>query len=106
MSEYLCNLVIPGAAKSGTSSLHDLLDQHPEVNMSKPKEPQHFSFEDLYMRGAVAHNSLFRNDKKYRYHGESSQCYMIHHVAMKRIKDSLSCPKIIIILRHPVDRLY
>lgn len=106
MKNYICNLVIPGAGKSGTSSLHDLLDQHPEINMSKPKEPQHFSFDDLYDGGAEAHNSLFKFDATYRYYGESSQCYMIHPIAMKRIKEHLSSPKVILLLRDPVERLW
>ena len=106
MTKYLCNLVIPGAAKSGTSSLHDLLDQHPDLDMSKPKEPQHFSFDDLYGRGAAAHNALFRSDRPYRYHGESSQSYMVHPAAMTRIKACLPTPKVILLLRDPVNRLW
>ncbi len=39
------NLFIPGAAKSGTSSLHELLNLHPEINMSKNKEPHFISSE-------------------------------------------------------------
>lgn len=106
MTGYICNLVIPGAAKSGTSSLHDLLDQHPDIDMSKPKEPQHFSFDDLYARGLAAHNALFRSDRLYRYHGESSQSYMVHPAAMDRIKACLPSPKVILLLRDPVDRLW
>ena len=37
----LPNLLIVGAAKSGTTSLHNYLNQHPEVFMCNPKEP-HF----------------------------------------------------------------
>ena len=33
------NLFIPGAAKSGTTSLHALLNLHPDVCMSSTKEP-------------------------------------------------------------------
>jgi hypothetical protein len=106
MAYYICNLVIPGAAKSGTSSLHSLLDQHPDLNMSKPKEPQHFSHDELYRGGAEAHNALFKSDQAYRYHGESSQCYMVHSHAMMRIKERLVSPKIIFVLRDPIDRLW
>ncbi len=59
MSEFLCNLVIPGAGKSGTSSLHTLLGEHPRIHMSSPKEPQFFSFDDLYQKGAESHNRIF-----------------------------------------------
>jgi hypothetical protein len=37
------NLFLIGAAKSGTTSLHYYLDQHPEVHMSQEKEPNYFS---------------------------------------------------------------
>ena len=35
------NLLIVGAAKSGTTSLHNYLKQHPEIFMTEHKEP-HF----------------------------------------------------------------
>lgn len=37
------NLFIVGAAKAGTTSLHAILDQHPNVFMSPVKEPNFFS---------------------------------------------------------------
>lgn len=36
------NLFIPGAAKSGTSSLHDYLGLHSEIFMSSVKESHYF----------------------------------------------------------------
>jgi hypothetical protein len=33
-----------GAAKSGTTSLHRYLDQHPAISMSSVKEPNFFAF--------------------------------------------------------------
>ena len=43
LSKKLPNLLIVGAAKCGTSSLHKYLDQHPEIFMSKVKEPRFIS---------------------------------------------------------------
>jgi hypothetical protein len=40
------NFLVIGAAKSGTSSLHRYLDQHPQVFMTANKEPNHFAFQD------------------------------------------------------------
>ena len=112
MSEFLCNLLIPGAAKSGTSSLHALLGEHPQILMSSPKEPQFFSFQDLYEKGSGAHNSVFDHgntddtrDADFTYYGESSQSYFVHEHAIERIQASLDVPKIILVLRHPVERL-
>ena len=38
-SKFFPNLFIPGAAKSGTTTLHELLNLHPDISMSKVKEP-------------------------------------------------------------------
>ena len=103
--EFLCNLLIPGAAKSGTSSLHAALDRHPKISMSLPKEPQFFSFDDAFARGSALHNSFFKKSASARYYGESSQSYFAHPWAIERIRSTLRQPKAIIILRHPVDRL-
>jgi hypothetical protein len=35
------NLFIVGAAKSGTTSLHNYLNQHPDIFMCNPKEPHY-----------------------------------------------------------------
>ena len=37
------NLFVIGAAKSGTSALHYYFSLHPEVHMSREKEPHYFS---------------------------------------------------------------
>lgn len=104
-SEYLCNLVIPGAAKSGTSSLHEALGQHPDICMPERKEPKFFSFDEHFAGGSEAHNTIFSGSKTAKYYGESSQCYFAHQWAIDRIAQTLDDPKIIIILRHPIERL-
>jgi len=103
MSEYLCNLLVPGAAKSGTSSLHELLDQHPAISMSIRKEPHYFAIDRYFQRGVSYHNSMFRKSEA-TFFGESSTIYMPCERAIKRATESLKAPKIIFLLRHPVDR--
>ena len=44
-SPALPNLLVIGAHKAGTTSLHRYLDQHPEVAMSRTKE-LHFFVEE------------------------------------------------------------
>src|SRR5579871_6835655 len=41
--EVLPNFFLAGAPKSGTTSLYHYLDQHPEIYMSRVKEPHYFS---------------------------------------------------------------
>jgi hypothetical protein len=105
-SDYLCNLVVPGAAKSGTSALHDLLAMHPEVAMSRNKEPHHFCRADKYPGGARTHNALFESKDSARVFGESSTGYLPSPVAAERIANDLSDPRAILLLRHPVDRSF
>jgi hypothetical protein len=109
------NLFIVGAAKSGTTSLHNYLNQHPNIFMCNPKEP-HFlinkeigvdripvgiteklEYEDLFFEGG---------DKKYR--GESSVMYLMYpEIVIPKIKNNyLENTKIIIMLRNPVERAY
>jgi len=45
MLHFKPNLFVPGAAKSGTTSLHNLLNQHPEICMSSVKEPGYWKNE-------------------------------------------------------------
>lgn len=106
VTKYLCNLIIPGTAKSGTSSLHGYLDQHPGISMSFRKEPHHFCRKPRYDRGAEAHNELFFTKPGVSIFGESSTGYFPCRKTIERIKNSLTTPKIIILLRDPIERLF
>ena len=125
------NLFIVGAAKSGTSSLHDLLSEQKKIEMSIVKEPNYFS-DDLTVNtpkslknkhscfdknGNVLkkHKSFIDNEEEYlkmwtrnkknvKYLGESSVSYVFSKKAAKNIFSFNKNSKIIIILRNPIDR--
>ena len=103
---FLPDFFIPGAAKSGTTSLHDLFDKHPEISMSKIKEPGYWKnkkFNDFSKIEISNYKSLFTN--KYVLNGESSTAYMFHDSFIKNIKKNYKTfPKFIFILRNPIDR--
>lgn len=111
----LPNLLIVGAAKSGTTSLHNYLNQHPDVFMCSPKEP-HFLInkeigEERIPKGVLNledYKSLFEGKSEKRYRGESSVMYLsFPEITIKNIKKYLSEDvKIIIMLRNPVERAY
>jgi len=111
----LPNLLIVGAAKSGTTSLHNYLNQHPDVFMCSPKEP-HFLInkeigEERIPKGVLNledYKSLFEGKSEKRYRGESSVMYLsFPEITIKNIKKYLSEEvKIIIMLRNPVERAY
>lgn len=72
------NLFIIGAAKCGTTSLHHYLDLHPEISMSKVKEPTYFARHDPEIASwAIVDRSeylhLFEGGTAYR--GETSTAY-------------------------------
>ncbi len=100
------NFFIPGAAKSGTTSLHELLDTHPDISMSKEKEPVYWNnklfneFENLEISRYL---NLF--EQKVKIKGESTTSYMYYDNFIKNVKDNFhQPPKFIFILRNPIDR--
>lgn len=101
----LPDLIVAGAGKSGTSSLHLYLDQHPDIVMTTVKEPHFFSDPDLFATGPDFYLPLFPPDvAKARYRGESSTGYMIFPGVPERIRQSVPDCRLIFVLRNPVDR--
>lgn len=102
----LPNLFVPGAAKSGTSSLHTYLSQHPQIFMSAGKEPQFFSREDRFKCGITEYEKLFEGAEGYAFRGESSTTYMVSRKTIERISAFIDEPRFIFVLRNPIDRAY
>ncbi len=117
----LPNFLVVGAAKSGTTSLYHYLRQHPEVYMSPEKEPEYFSFMGggvnfigpggQPMNFGIINNAdeyaeLFKDVTHEKAIGECSTSYLLLPQAAVNIHRSLPRCRIIIILRHPVDRAF
>ena len=45
------NFFILGAPKCGTTSLHNYLNQHPDIYMSYKKEPHYFCYNEINFNG-------------------------------------------------------
>ena len=109
------NLLIVGAAKSGTTSLHNYLNQHRDVFMCKPKEP-HFLINNeigiqripIGISDKIAYEKLFLEGEGLKYRGESSVMYLMYpEIVIPKIKEHLGSEvKIVIMLRNPVERAY
>tara|TARA_B100000902_G_scaffold163425_2_gene158618 strand:+ start:40070 stop:40978 length:909 start_codon:yes stop_codon:yes gene_type:complete len=121
MRKKLPNFLIVGAAKSGTSSLHHYLNQHPDVFMSyidkngnNAKEPHFMVKEEVQNRlhfgvwNFKDYKDLFSRVNEEKAVGEASVFYLYYsELAITNIKKYLgSDTKIIIILRNPIDRAY
>ena len=102
------DFIIIGAMKCATSSLHEQLAQQPGFFMSTPKEPNYFSDDDVYARGAGWYEGLFAGSEGAQLRGESSTHYTklpIYPRACSRMKEALPELKLIYMMRHPIDRL-
>ena len=100
------NLIIIGAIKSGTTSLHHYLSLHPEVAMSTPKELHFFSLDRNWKRGLAWYEGHFKREAKIR--GESSPSYTRYPLLTQtpeRMYSVIPQAKLIYILRDPVTRL-
>ncbi len=100
------NLIIPGAAKSGSSSLHEYLKKHPDIFMSSIKEPHFFCNDSNYSEKKDDYMELFEDSGSFKYRGESSTGYMVFENTIERIKKDCENPKFIFVLRNPIDRCF
>lgn len=115
------NLLIAGAARSGTTLLCNVLSRNPAVHISDPKEP-HFL---AYGPGPLAHTGpgddhtinrravldvdawqgLFATPAQI--HGEGSvTTFFEYSKSIPRIREFCPSAKIVILLRNPVERAY
>ena len=107
------NTFIVGTPKAGTTSLHHYLDQHADVCMSSVKEPNYFSsnevstlfYNSLCVDNSEDYQKLFSNQKS-KITGEASVSYLFYEDVPKRVHDYNSEAKIIIMLRHPIERAF
>lgn len=117
----LPNFVVIGAAKSGTTSLRDYLEQHPEVFVTKRGEPSFFAHagetltfsgpgDDDWTHSFVtdlrAYERLFDGAASCPAIGEISPRYLYFEKSALRMHTHVSEARILAILRHPVDRAY
>jgi hypothetical protein len=108
----LPNLFIVGAPKSGTTSLYEWLRHHPDVYMSPFKEPCYFA-RDLawepsgyYLRYGTDRDrylALFADAGSARRRGEASTRYLYSRDAPSLIAAESPDPRIVVMLRNPVD---
>lgn len=132
-SHVLPNLFVIGAAKSGTTSLHHYLGQHPDVFMSPIKEPNYFAFPghlprfngpqrsrksafeldrlrrekyEFSILELAQYEQLFSQARGKKFRGESSPAYLYFPGTARRIRESVPDARIVVILRDPVARAH
>jgi hypothetical protein len=102
------NLFVIGAMKSGSTTLHYYLADHPDILMSEPKEPWYFVKEKNWNKGVDWYHSLFApSDDQIRIIGESSADYTMmpkYQGVPERIAAYNPEARFIYVLRDPVMR--
>lgn len=105
------NLIIIGAQKSGTTSLHKYLGSHPEIKMSFEKELNFFiasspGWGSSWHKGVKWYKTRFSSNARIR--GESSPNYTAYpHIqgVPERMRLVIPDAKLIYILRDPIERI-
>lgn len=114
------NLFVVGAMKAGTTTLHQVLSAHPEIFMSRVKEPKFFAFQrdktPFRGPGDPGNQRFFVDRRRYlrlfegwrseRYAGECSTIYLYREEAAENISENVADARIVIVLREPVERAH
>lgn len=122
----LPHLIIGGAAKSGTTTLYNILNQDPRFFFPEHKEPYFFSFKTndvrlelfqssfskLIYKSLSDYSRIFESANNKQVIGEASTSYLYtSDITIDRIVKTYSqfgqkLPKMYFILRNPIDRAW
>lgn len=98
--------LVVGTKRGGSSSLAEWITRHPQVAPCRNNKGTHY-FDINYRRGPAWYASRFeRPAGSWKITGEASPYYMFHPLGPTRIANELPDAKIILTLRHPIDRLW
>jgi len=97
-----------GVPKCGTTTLHEVLIAHPNIFMTKQKEPRFFDTDTYYNRGFDRYlRDHFRGAAGFKARGEASPTYLRSGKARDRIRGDLGKDlRFVVILRDPVKRAW
>lgn len=102
MKEGPYHTIIGGVYKGGTTSLYTYLSVHPEICCSSKKETEYF---EINQTDLSEYLDYFKHCQKSKHLLEASPGYLYGGSAVaKRIQSMIDQPKIIFILRDPVER--
>ena len=97
-----------GVPRAGTTWLHSLLAGHPDVFLPTQRKEIRF-FDRYYERGLAWYETFFcppEDAGRYLAVGEISPQYFYCEACPSRIFETLPAAKLLVMLRHPVDRAY
>ncbi len=122
--EFKVDFFVVGAARSGTTTLYQYLSQHPQVFLPRVKELNYFSkvssnqpqdyalpkpekeYHTKIIQSPVVYKNLYNSARLDQIKGDVSPSYLWHEETPAAIKAHNPKAKIIISLRHPVERAF
>jgi hypothetical protein len=117
----LPDFFVIGASRSGTTSLHHYLGQHPEIFMCPRKSPNFFVAADpiparegviarqmarQWVASRESYEALFSGAREETLIGEVSPVYLQSLIAPERINEMCPEAKLVAILRDPAERAW
>jgi hypothetical protein len=100
------DFLVIGAQRCGTTLMHRLLEEHPEVYVPKHRKEVHF-FDEHYERGERWYREFFPFDREgFAAIGEVSPAYLADPKVPERIHEFDPHMRLVVMLRHPVERLW
>lgn len=103
------DFMLIGAAKSGTTTVADILKNHPDINFCKRKEPNFFSTSQNWRKEIDNYHNLFEQENNKLLYGEASTSYTVYpHLNLEIWNDIYEYNprmKFIYIIRNPIHRI-
>lgn len=124
MRPFKVDFFVVGAARCGTTSLYNYLNQHPEIFLPNIKELNHFSgveskehtdykrpkndqeYHTKIIKSPEIYRELFNKANQQQLKGDISPSYLSNRTTAQRIFEHNPEAKIIISLRNPVHRAF
>jgi hypothetical protein len=100
------DFICVGVQKAGTSTFHDIIKQHPSLELPLYKETHFFNDNNKYRKGIDHYFEFYFKKKKKLFMGEITPEYSYFDYCADRIHKAFGAIKILLILRNPVDRAY
>ena len=108
-SRVFPNFLVIGAMKAGSTTLHQYINNHPNVIPASIKEVHYFDYyfgSDFWYRSNFPKKEEMLKNKITCLTGDSTPQYLFHPLAPKRVFDLLPTIKILCVLRNPIDRAF
>ncbi len=100
------DVLLIGAGRSGTTSMYYHLKDAPSLCWSRIKELHYFSLGSEFQKGEGHLERFFGDEGRGRLRCSSDTYLLAHPEAPERVYQHNPSVKVLVLLRHPVDRAY